>query len=196
MPVVAPRALLPAEIERLGVEVFQDMAEGLADLDIVGMLRLQSERTHGFFVPSTREYFHFFGLDYDKLRSAEPDALIMHPGPMNRVEIGSQVVTASLVKSAVVGQAPHPAASRVPPAPRLRGEGRAEGRRRAPSPASLRSAPSPAMRERGSKAGRARPLSCTAGEGGASPQGWVGEGNFINGLRLLFSWQGRHRRLL
>jgi len=90
--VVAPRTLLPAEIERLGVEVFHDMAQGLADVDIVMMLRLQSERMHGSFVPSTREYFHFFGLDYDKLRAAKPDALIMHPGPMNRgVEIGSEI---------------------------------------------------------------------------------------------------------
>src|SRR5271168_2283647 len=90
--VVAPRTLLPAEIERLGVEVFHNMAKGLADVDIVMMLRLQSERMHGSFVPSTREYFHFFGLDYDKLRAAKPDALIMHPGPMNRgVEIGSEV---------------------------------------------------------------------------------------------------------
>jgi aspartate carbamoyltransferase catalytic subunit len=90
--VVAPRTLLPASIERLGVEVFHDMGEGLADVDIVMMLRLQSERMHGSFVPSTREYFHFFGLDYDKLKKAKPDALIMHPGPMNRgVEIGSEV---------------------------------------------------------------------------------------------------------
>ena len=90
--VVAPRTLLPAEIERLGVEVFHDMAEGLGDVDIVMMLRLQSERMYGAFVPSTREYFHFFGLDYEKLRAAKPDALIMHPGPMNRgVEIGSEV---------------------------------------------------------------------------------------------------------
>jgi aspartate carbamoyltransferase catalytic subunit len=90
--VVAPRTLLPAEIERLGVEVFNDMAEGLAEVDIVMMLRLQSERMHGAFIPSTREYFHFFGLDYDKLSAAKPDALIMHPGPMNRgVEIGSEV---------------------------------------------------------------------------------------------------------
>jgi aspartate carbamoyltransferase catalytic subunit len=90
--VVAPRTLLPAEIERLGVEVYHSMAEGLAGVDIVMMLRLQSERMHGAFVPSTREYFRFFGLDYDKLRVAKPDALIMHPGPMNRgVEIGSEI---------------------------------------------------------------------------------------------------------
>jgi aspartate carbamoyltransferase catalytic subunit len=103
--VVAPRTLLPAEIERLGVEVFHDMARGLADVDIVMMLRLQSERMHGSFVPSTREYFHFFGLDYDKLRAAKPDALIMHPGPMNRgVEIGSEIaddIDRSLIRSQV-----------------------------------------------------------------------------------------------
>src|SRR5712675_1367496 len=90
--VVAPRTLLPAAVERLGVEVFHDMAAGLKDVDIVMMLRLQTERMHGSFVPSTREYFYFFGLDYDKLKLAKPDALIMHPGPMNRgVEIGSEV---------------------------------------------------------------------------------------------------------
>ena len=90
--VVAPRTLLPAEIERLGVEVFHDMAAGLRDVDIVMMLRLQTERFHGSFVPSIREYFHFFGLDYAKLAAAKPDALIMHPGPMNRgVEIDTAV---------------------------------------------------------------------------------------------------------
>src|SRR3977135_2844803 len=90
--VVAPRTLLPAAVERLGVEVFHDMAAGLKDVDIVMMLRLQTERMHGSFVPSTREYFHFFGVDYDKMKLANPDALIMHPGPMNRgVEIGSEV---------------------------------------------------------------------------------------------------------
>jgi hypothetical protein len=94
--IVAPRTLLPAEIERLGVEVFHEMAQGLDDVDIVMMLWLQSERMHGSFVPSTREYFRFFGLDYDKLRAAKPDALIIHPGPMNRgVEIGSEVACAS-----------------------------------------------------------------------------------------------------
>ncbi|HYM02566.1 MAG TPA: aspartate carbamoyltransferase catalytic subunit, partial [Stellaceae bacterium] len=90
--VVAPRTLLPAEIERLGVEVFHDMARGLKGVDIVMMLRLQTERMHGSFVPSIREYFHFFGLDYAKLAAAKPDALIMHPGPMNRgVEIDTDV---------------------------------------------------------------------------------------------------------
>ena len=103
--VVAPLTLLPAEIERLGVDVFHDMAAGLADADIVMMLRLQSERMHGAFIPTTREYFYFFGLDYDKLRVAKPDALIMHPGPMNRgVEIGSEVaddIDRSLIRQQV-----------------------------------------------------------------------------------------------
>jgi len=90
--VVAPRTLLPAQIERLGVEVFHDMGAGLKGVDIVMMLRLQTERMHGSFVPSIREYFHFFGLDARKLAAAKPDALIMHPGPMNRgVEIDSEV---------------------------------------------------------------------------------------------------------
>jgi aspartate carbamoyltransferase catalytic subunit len=90
--VVAPRTLLPAEIERLGVEVFHDMPRGLADVDIVMMLRLQSERMNGNFLPSTREYFHYFGLDAEKMARAKPDALIMHPGPINRgVEIDSAV---------------------------------------------------------------------------------------------------------
>ncbi|HTV89285.1 MAG TPA: aspartate carbamoyltransferase catalytic subunit [Stellaceae bacterium] len=103
--VVAPRTLLPAAIEHLGVEVFADMAPGLRDADIVMMLRLQMERMHGSFVPSSREYFHFFGLDDDKLRLAKPDALIMHPGPMNRgVEIGSVVaddIDRSLIRQQV-----------------------------------------------------------------------------------------------
>ncbi len=90
--VIAPPTLIPAAIERLGVEVFHDMRAGLADCDIVMMLRLQRERMEGSFVPSVHEYFHFYGLDYDKLSHAKPDALIMHPGPMNRgVEIDSAV---------------------------------------------------------------------------------------------------------
>ncbi|HEY1720902.1 MAG TPA: aspartate carbamoyltransferase catalytic subunit [Magnetospirillaceae bacterium] len=89
---VAPRTLLPAAIQHLGVEVFNDMREGLEDADIVMMLRMQNERMKGSYVASVREYFHFFGLDYDKLRMAKPDALIMHPGPMNRgVEIDSDL---------------------------------------------------------------------------------------------------------
>ena len=90
--IVAPSTLLPTAADRLGVEVYTDMAEGLNNADVVMMLRLQRERMQGSFVPSSREYFHFFGLDHEKLAHAKPDALIMHPGPMNRgVEIASAV---------------------------------------------------------------------------------------------------------
>jgi aspartate carbamoyltransferase catalytic subunit len=90
--IIAPSTLLPAEPERLGAEVFTDMWEGLKGVDIIMMLRLQRERMQGSLVPSTREYYHFFGLDHEKLALAKPDALIMHPGPMNRgVEIASTV---------------------------------------------------------------------------------------------------------
>ena len=86
------RTLIPAEIERMGVEVTHDMREGLAGADIVMMLRLQRERMMGGLIPSAREYFRFWGLDREKLAYAKPDALVMHPGPMNRgVEIDSAV---------------------------------------------------------------------------------------------------------
>jgi aspartate carbamoyltransferase catalytic subunit len=101
---VAPTTLLPAGIESFGVEVFTDMQRGLADADIVMMLRLQTERMQGSFVPSVPEYFHFYGLSYDKLRAARPDALIMHPGPMNRgVEIDG-VVADDIDRSAILDQ--------------------------------------------------------------------------------------------
>jgi aspartate carbamoyltransferase catalytic subunit len=90
--VVGPSTLMPSGIERFGVEVFTDMRKGLAEADIVMMLRLQRERMNGSFVPSVKEYFHFYGLDAEKLSAAKPDALVMHPGPMNRgVEISSEV---------------------------------------------------------------------------------------------------------
>src|ERR1700760_1904772 len=90
--VVAPSTLMPPGIERFGVEATRDMREGLRDADIVMMLRLQRERMNGSFVPSMQEYFHYFGLDQKKLGYAKPDALVMHPGPMNRgVEIDSAV---------------------------------------------------------------------------------------------------------
>jgi aspartate carbamoyltransferase catalytic subunit len=89
---VAPSTLLPAGIADFGVEVFTDMKAGLAGADVVMMLRLQRERMTGAYVPSTREYFRFFGLDQEKLAYAKPGALVMHPGPMNRgVEIDSLV---------------------------------------------------------------------------------------------------------
>jgi aspartate carbamoyltransferase catalytic subunit len=90
--VVAPTTLLPPGIERFGVEVCHDMRAGLRDADIVMMLRLQRERMNGSFVPSLQEYAAYFGLDAKKLAYAKPDALVMHPGPMNRgVEIDSAV---------------------------------------------------------------------------------------------------------
>ncbi|MBO0765392.1 MAG: aspartate carbamoyltransferase catalytic subunit [Hyphomicrobiaceae bacterium] len=90
--VVAPSTLLPPQAGRLGVEVFTEMSAGLDGADVVMMLRLQRERMQSSYVPSTREYFHFFGLDQEKLARAKPDALIMHPGPMNRgVEIASTI---------------------------------------------------------------------------------------------------------
>ena len=90
--VVGPPTLMPTDIDRMGVEVHYNMKTGLKDVDIVMMLRLQTERMQGTFVPSISEYFRFFGLDHEKLKFAKPDALVMHPGPMNRgVEIDSEV---------------------------------------------------------------------------------------------------------
>ena len=90
--IIAPPTLIPKGIENLGVEIFNNMEKGLVDCDIVMMLRLQTERMRGLFVPSTREYFKFYGLDYEKLKNAKKDALIMHPGPMNRgIEIDSSL---------------------------------------------------------------------------------------------------------
>jgi aspartate carbamoyltransferase catalytic subunit len=90
--VVGPPTLMPAAVEELGVAVFHDMRVGLEDADIVMMLRLQRERMSGGQVPSFREFFRFYGLDWEKLGEARPDALVMHPGPMNRgVEIESRV---------------------------------------------------------------------------------------------------------
>ena len=86
--VIAPRTLLPRGIEGLATEVFTDMEEGLAGADVVMMLRLQHERANGKMIPSVREYYRFYGLDAEKLSLAKPDAIVMHPGPMNRgVEI-------------------------------------------------------------------------------------------------------------
>ena len=86
--VIAPSTLLPGGIQKMGVEVFKDMREGLKGCDIVMMLRLQRERMNGAFIPSVREYYRYYGLDAEKLAYANEDALVMHPGPMNRgVEI-------------------------------------------------------------------------------------------------------------
>jgi len=87
-----PSTLMPARIGESGAEVFDDMREGLRDADVVMMLRLQKERMDGGFIPSEREYYHRYGLDAEKLGAARPDAIVMHPGPMNRgVEIDSEI---------------------------------------------------------------------------------------------------------
>ena len=90
--VIGPKTLLPTEVERLGVRVFHDMSEGLRGVDVVMMLRLQNERMNGALLPSPQEYFKVWGLTPEKLALAKPNAIVMHPGPMNRgVEIDSTV---------------------------------------------------------------------------------------------------------
>jgi aspartate carbamoyltransferase catalytic subunit len=89
---IAPKTLLPSGIDQFGVEVFDDMAEGLEGVDVVMMLRLQRERMDGAFIPSSREYYHRWGLTAQKLAHAKDDAIVMHPGPMNRgVEIDGDI---------------------------------------------------------------------------------------------------------
>ncbi|WP_022707278.1 aspartate carbamoyltransferase catalytic subunit [Paracoccus zeaxanthinifaciens] len=89
---VGPPTLMPSGVADMGVEVHQDMKKGLEGADVVMMLRLQKERMDGGFIPSEREYFHRFGLDAEKLAVAAPDAIVMHPGPMNRgVEIDGTI---------------------------------------------------------------------------------------------------------
>ena len=90
--VIGPKTLMPSNVESLGVHVYHDMAQGLKDVDVVMMLRLQNERMQGAFLPSPQEFFKFYGLTADKLAAAKPDAIVLHPGPMNRgVEIDSDV---------------------------------------------------------------------------------------------------------
>jgi len=90
--VIAPKTLLPSHVEKLGVRVFHDMEQGLRDVDVVLMLRLQNERMQGAALPSAQEYFKYYGLTQEKLALAKSDAIVMHPGPMNRgVEIDSSV---------------------------------------------------------------------------------------------------------
>ena len=94
--VVAPRTLVPPRIDALGARVMHDMHTGLADADVVVMLRLQRERMQGALLPSMHEYFRFFGLTAERLARARPDAIVMHPGPLNRgVEISSDVADGS-----------------------------------------------------------------------------------------------------
>ena len=103
--VIAPKTLMPKSIERLGVKPFTNMKKGLDGCDIVMMLRLQNERMQGSFLPSKREYYEFYGLTPEKLKYANKNALIMHPGPMNRgVEIDTKLaddINVSLVKEQV-----------------------------------------------------------------------------------------------
>ena len=90
--VIGPKTLLPSHVEGLGVHVYHDMAKGLKDLDVVMMLRVQNERMQGTLLPSAQEFFKFYGLTAEKLALAKPDAIVLHPGPMNRgVEIDSEV---------------------------------------------------------------------------------------------------------
>jgi len=90
--VIAPKTLLPAEVEQLGVRVYHDLQHGLKDVDVIIMLRLQKERMRGALLPSENEYYRLYGLDSERLKLAKPDAIVMHPGPANRgVEISSEV---------------------------------------------------------------------------------------------------------
>lgn len=90
--VIAPKTLLPSHVESLGVKAFNNITEGLADVDVIIMLRLQKERMTSALLPSEREYFKCFGLTVERLKLAKPDAIVMHPGPINRgVEIESSI---------------------------------------------------------------------------------------------------------
>ena len=94
--VIGPKTLLPTNVDNLGVQVYHDMAKGLKDVDVVMMLRLQNERMEGSFLPSPQEFFKFYGLTAEKLALAKSDAIVLHPGPMNRgVEIDSTVADGS-----------------------------------------------------------------------------------------------------
>jgi aspartate carbamoyltransferase catalytic subunit len=110
--VVAPKTLLPANVDAMGVHVFHEMRTGLKDVDVVMMLRLQRERMHGALLPSEREYFHLYGLTPEKLAVAKPDVIVMHPGPINRgVEISSTVADGS--HSVILQQVSHGIAIRM-----------------------------------------------------------------------------------
>ncbi|MGZ8218277.1 aspartate carbamoyltransferase catalytic subunit [Methylomagnum sp.] len=110
--VIAPRTLLPAAVESLGVTVCHDLDEGLDGVDVVIMLRLQKERMSGAFIPSEHEYFARFGLTEQRLARAKPDAIVMHPGPINRgVEMDSQVADGP--RSVILRQVTHGIAVRM-----------------------------------------------------------------------------------
>ena len=103
--IIGPSNLIPKEIDRFGVNIFTNMKKGLKDCDIVMMLRLQNERMTSSFLSSNREYYEYFGLTPDKLIYAKDDALIMHPGPMNRgIEIDTKLaddINKSVIKEQV-----------------------------------------------------------------------------------------------
>jgi aspartate carbamoyltransferase catalytic subunit len=110
--VVGPRTLLPPDAESLGVKVFHDLEQGLKDVDVVIMLRLQRERMNGAFIPSEHEYFAKFGLTEKALEGAKPDAIVMHPGPINRgIEIESRVADGP--RSVILQQVTHGIAIRM-----------------------------------------------------------------------------------
>jgi aspartate carbamoyltransferase catalytic subunit len=110
--VVGPRTLIPAGIEAMGVRVFHEMTEGLRDVDVVIMLRLQQERMRGALLPSTSEYFRLYGLTEERLKVARDDAIVMHPGPINRgVEIDSAVADGA--RSVILQQVSHGIAVRM-----------------------------------------------------------------------------------
>ena len=103
--IVAPSNLMPKDIDKLGIKRFSDMRQGVKDCDIVMMLRLQNERMTSSFLSSNREYYEYYGLTPDKLKYAKEDALIMHPGPMNRgLEIDTKLaddINKSVIKEQV-----------------------------------------------------------------------------------------------
>lgn len=110
--VIGPKTLLPVDCQTLGVHVYHDINEGLRDVDVVITLRLQSERMQGALLPSAREYFQGFGLTEEKLKLAKPDAIVMHPGPINRgVEIASAVADGP--QSVILEQVTHGIAIRM-----------------------------------------------------------------------------------
>jgi aspartate carbamoyltransferase catalytic subunit len=110
--VIGPRTLIPAAVETLGVRVFYNLEEGLEDVDVVMMLRLQKERMSGAFIPSVHDYFARFGLTEQRLARAKPDAIVMHPGPVNRgIEIDSQVADGP--RSVILQQVGHGIAIRM-----------------------------------------------------------------------------------
>ena len=110
--VIGPQTLLPRESQTLGVHVYHDMESGLEGVDVVITLRLQLERMQGALLPSAREYFRCYGLTEEKLKYAKPDAIVMHPGPINRgVEIASSVADGP--QSVILEQVTHGIAIRM-----------------------------------------------------------------------------------